>query len=271
MRADGADLALFEVEVVDADDHRCPTAMNMIDFKLEGAAEWRGGIAEGRDDNYILATSLPVECGVNRVLLRATTQPGKFRLTARADGLSPATFELESRSVSVVAGLSADKPWEGLPSYLELGPTPAGPSYSPSRRPLEIASTSAGSNAEDAALSLDDNELTKWSIGSARGNAWITYHLAEAQLLVEVCMIVESWRTASYPIRVLVDGRSVWAGNTPRSLGYVTISFEPERGNSVTVALEGVTSVHDEFGQIVEVTGVVDLSSSTRGRRLAIV
>jgi beta-galactosidase len=271
MRADGADLVLVEVEVVDAEGRRCPTAMNMIDFELEGAAEWRGGIAQGRDDNYILATSLPVECGVNRVLVRATTQPGKIRLMARADGLSPATLEFESRPVSVVAGLSVDKPWEGLPSYLELGPTPAGPSYSPTRRPIEIASTSAGSNAEEAALSLDDNELTKWSSGSDRSNAWITYHLKEAQLVDEVCLKLDSWRTASYPIRVLVDGRSVWAGNTPRSLGYVTISFEPERGNSVTVALEGVTSVHDEFGQIVEVTGVVDQSSSTRGRRLAIV
>jgi hypothetical protein len=270
-RADGSDLVLVQVEVIDAEGRRCPTAMDRIDFELEGVAEWRGGIAQGPEDNYVLATSLPVECGVNRVLIRATTQPGTVRLTARADGLSSASLELESRPVDMVAGLSADKPWEGLLSYLEFGPTPSGPSYTPTRRPIEIASTSAGSNAQNAALSLDDNELTNWNSGNDQDSAWISYHFDQTQLVDEVCLKLDRWRTTSYPIRLLVDGSVVWSGNTPRSLGYATISFEPVRGNSLTVALEGVTSIQDEFGQIVEVTGVVDQLSSRRGRRLAIV
>jgi hypothetical protein len=270
-RADGADLVLVQVEVVDAEVRGCPTAMNIINFELEGPAEWRGGIAQGREDNYILSTSLPVECGNNRILIRTTTKTGKIRLTARADGISSASLEFDSKPVSAIAGLSLDKPWDGLPSYLELGPTPPGPSYSPTRHPIEILSTSAGSNVEDAARSLDDDELTGWSSGINRGNAWISYHLEEAQLVNEVCLKLGSWRTASYPLCVLVDGRSVWAGRTPRSLGYVTISFEPERGKSVTIALDGVTSIHDEFGQIVEVTGAVDQSSARSDKRLAVV
>ncbi len=55
------------------------------------------------------------------------------------------------------------------------------------------------------------------------------------------------------------------------TLGYVTIAFDPVRGQSLTIASEGVTSIKDEFGQIIEVTGAVDQSSSRRGRRLAIV
>jgi hypothetical protein len=45
-RADGADVILAQVEVVDKDGNRCPTALNMIHFTLTGEAEWRGGIAQ---------------------------------------------------------------------------------------------------------------------------------------------------------------------------------------------------------------------------------
>ena len=56
--ADGADLALIQVEVVDKDGKRCPLDNRIIQFDLKGNAEWRGGIAQGKD-NYILNTSLP--------------------------------------------------------------------------------------------------------------------------------------------------------------------------------------------------------------------
>jgi beta-galactosidase len=49
--ADGHDLALVEVEVVDANGNRCPTALNMINYTLDGAAEWRGGMAMGPDNS----------------------------------------------------------------------------------------------------------------------------------------------------------------------------------------------------------------------------
>lgn len=271
LRADGADLVLVQVEVVDAQGQRCPTAMDMIEFELDGPAEWRGGIAQGREDNYVLAKNLPVECGVNRVLLRSTDHSGTVRLTARAEGLASAVLELQSKPVDSTGGLSLDMPWEGLPPYLAKGPTPREPAVSPTRRPIRIAAASAGSEERNASRSLDDNELTSWSSGEDRGNAWITYQFEAPQLVNEVCLKLDRWRTTSYPIRVLVDGESVWSGSTPRSLGYVTIAFDPVRGRSLTVASEGVTSIKDEFGQIIEVTGAVDQSSSRRGRRLSIV
>lgn len=272
-RADGADLVLVQVEVIDAEGRRCPTAMDTVAFELEGAAQWRGGIAQGREDNYILSTSVPVECGVNRVLLRAMNQPGRLHLTARAEGLTPATLNLESRPVDVVGGLSTNKPWEGLPSFLEYGPTPSGPSINATRLPIEITSTSAGANADDAIYSLDDNELTSWHSGGDSGDAWITYHFDKTQVIEQVCLKLDRWRTTSYPIRLLVDGKAVWSGNTPRSLGYVTLSFEPVRGRSLTVALDGVTSIKDEFGQIIEVAGEIDPSArdSRSSRGLSIV
>ena len=68
--ADGADFVLVDVEVVDAQGRRCPTSNAMIHFTLDGPAEWRGGLAQG-PDNYILSKDLPVECGVNRVIIRS--------------------------------------------------------------------------------------------------------------------------------------------------------------------------------------------------------
>jgi hypothetical protein len=124
MRADGADLALIEVEVVDAAGRRQPIALDMVDFKLDGPAEWRGGIAQG-PDNYILAHSLPVEGGVNRVLVRSTTDAGKITVSASAPGLKPATLELRSHPVSVTGGLAKQSASASLPSFLGRGPTPA--------------------------------------------------------------------------------------------------------------------------------------------------
>ena len=72
-KADGADMILLQVEVVDKQGLRCPLANNMIQFKLEGPAEWRGGIAQG-ENNCILSTKLPVECGINRALVRSLTR-----------------------------------------------------------------------------------------------------------------------------------------------------------------------------------------------------
>ena len=87
-KADGADMVLLQVEVTDKDGLRCPLANNKIHFELEGPAEWRGGIAQG-PDNYILSKDLPVECGINRALIRSLVQAGTVRIKAVADGLKP--------------------------------------------------------------------------------------------------------------------------------------------------------------------------------------
>src|SRR5260370_6895631 len=93
LRADGADVVLVDVEVVDAAGNRCPTALNLINFSISGPAEWRGGIAQG-PGNYILAKSLPVECGINRGLVRSSVDSGVLLLKAEAHGLKPAAVQL---------------------------------------------------------------------------------------------------------------------------------------------------------------------------------
>lgn len=251
LRADGADLALVEVEVIDANGLRCPTALNLVDFKLDGPAEWRGGIAQGKD-NYILAKSLPVECGVNRVLVRSTTEAGKITITASSAGLKPSSIKLTSKPVAVCDGLSLQRPGNDLSSYLERGPTPTSPSYKETRRSVEIVHVTAGSNPEHAAKSFDDDETTSWVSGRAAGEGWITYELAHPATLTEAVFKLPGWRQRSYPIRITVDGQEVFQGETPKSLGYVTLPLKPVTGRTVKVELIGNSKDKDEF-KLVEV------------------
>jgi len=60
-------------------------------------------------------------------------------------------------------------------------------------------------------------------------------------------MKLNNWRNRSYPIQLLVDGKKVYQGKTPTSLGYVTITFEPTTGTNLTVALQGASIDKDSF------------------------
>ena len=254
--ANGADLALIDVEVVDTEGNRCPTAMNKIEFSLEGPAQWRGGIAQGTD-NYILSKILPVECGINRVLIRSATVPGKIVLHAKSEGLKSDSVEIVSKPFLVNDGLSLEMPDAGLISNLERGPTPKEPSFAVSRMPVTIAGATAGVNQPDAALSYDGNETTSWANDGKLETGWIKYDLEKTVAVSGVALKLSGWRTQSYPIRITVDEKEVFKGATERNLGYYTVRFEPVSGKCITVALIGVNKDEDVFN-IVEVTGKKD-------------
>ena len=159
-KADGADILLVDVEVVDSEGRRCPLADNLVSFTINGPAEWRGGLAGGRDDNYVLQTSLPVECGVNRVMLRSTTTAGQITLSTQAEGLNPAHLSARTTVIDNQHGLSTYIASEHQPARYDRGPTPSTPSYRPSMTDVPIKAVRAGSNDSIAHLSIDDNELT---------------------------------------------------------------------------------------------------------------
>jgi beta-galactosidase len=97
--ADGSDVALFDVEAVDAKGERCPTFQQRVDFDLAGPGVWRGGYNSGKT-NSINNAFLDLECGINRVAVRSTRVAGLVTLTARCEGLKTATFALTSHSVA---------------------------------------------------------------------------------------------------------------------------------------------------------------------------
>jgi beta-galactosidase len=251
--ANGQDLSLVEVEVIDANGNRCPTALNTINFTLEGPAEWRGGMAMG-PDNYILTKSLPVENGVNRVLIRSTTTPGKITVKATADGLQPATLTLTSIPFAEKDGLAAQLPADGLPCRLDRGPTPSTPSYTITRTPLAIVKATAGAHADSAFASYDDNELSDWVNDGKLETAWIEYELERPATVSEVTLKLNNFRSRAYPLIITVDGKEVFAGSTKPTLGYYTIACKPKKGKNIRIQLARVAK--DEGGNMmVEVNG----------------
>jgi beta-galactosidase len=263
--ANGSDLALVDVEVIDAAGNRCPTALNLISFSFSGPAEWRGGIAQG-PHNYILSKTLPVAGGVNRAIIRSTRQPGRIELTATADGLRPASVAIISQPVVVVDGLSLEMPDAGLPSNFSRGPTPPPVPLTLTRQLLRIANASAGGNADQTSKSFDDDETTDWSSDGSPQTAWIKYDFERAVDVSEVVIKLVSWRTQSYPIRISVDNTVVFEDQSPRSLGYVTIKFKPVIGKSLKIELTGGVNNRDAFGNIIEIPGNPDPQSAA-GRK----
>jgi beta-galactosidase len=104
LRADGADVALIDVEVVDDQGRRCPTDDARVDFAVTGPAVWRGGYNSGKvnsTNNLYLNT----ECGINRVAVRSTLTPGTITVTATRTGLEAGTVEIDARPVGLKDGL----------------------------------------------------------------------------------------------------------------------------------------------------------------------
>jgi hypothetical protein len=302
---DGADLALVDVEVVDAKGRRVPTANDTVAFTLDGPAEWRGGIAQGdssgkprstvavqadavpgttptagtarNEDNYILSKTLPVEAGINRILLRAGKAPGLVRVTATASGLTPATLTIPTRAgPKMRGGLSRAFADAAQPGLLSRGPTPEGASYRVTRTTHRPSSVTAGANQADAVKTIDDNELSRWSSDGKPGTAWIEYRFDKAVTLNAIELKLVGWRSRAYPIRITLDGREVWRGQTERQLGYAAVNFPAAQGHVVRITQTAPTEDRDAFGNIVEVSnarqaGDTGADAVPPGWRLAIV
>jgi beta-galactosidase len=96
LKADGSDYLLIDVEAVDAEGRRCPTFERRVDFSLEGPGVWRGGYNSGKTDS-INHPYLNLECGINRVAVRAGRTAGPITVTARCRGLSDGKITVESQ------------------------------------------------------------------------------------------------------------------------------------------------------------------------------
>lgn len=269
--ADGADLVLVQIEVVDENGDRCPLANNMVKFDLQGPAEWRGGIAQGKD-NYVLSKELPVECGITRVMIRTTDKSGKITLKAEAEGLLSNEITFETKPVKVRNGLSSYFPAQNLPSRFDRGETPATPSYRDSKVDVKVDSIIAGCNQDDAMNSIDDNELSEWRNDGKSNTAWIAYKLERRAEIDDICIKLTGWRQRSYPLEVYAGNTLIWSGNTEKSLGYVHLLIDkPIRSDLITIKLKGATVDSDAFGQIIEVTeaqaGKLDLLDGKKKKK----
>jgi hypothetical protein len=290
-KADGADMALVQVEVVDKQGRRCPLDNTMIHFAMHGEGKWIGGIAtrnnkdflkdsEKKDpslldsankknlsDNYVGKMSLPVECGVNRVFVRSTPNPGEIVLSVTAEGLRPAYLTLKTQKAPAAEVLPALT----LKPVLDRGETPSAPSYRDSFTTVDITKVKVGSNEADARNSFDDNEMTEWKSDGQRENAWITYKLARKATISEITMKLTGWRQKCYPLEVYAGKQKVWEGITPATLGYVHIQIEkPVAAKELTVKMVAPVQDSKKFGLIKELAGgaanEMDRMKSTKGK-----
>lgn len=222
--------------------------------------------------NHVLADTLPVECGVNRVMLRSLPKSGRVRLVARAEGLPEAGIELETEAVGVVGGLSRQMPSDGLMPVLTRGETPATPSFVPSLREVAVMSAEAGSNRADARLSFDRNENSSWSSKAHADSAWISYRLVEQAAIDQLCMKMKGFRTTSYPIAVYAGDSLVWRGVTPKGLGYVHIRLRNcPLAQTYTIRLTGMSEAKDAFAGVTELDSSNDEKAVRGSRSLKII
>lgn len=268
--ADGNDMVLVEVEVQDKEGRRCPTATNMVDFAWEGPMDWRGGIAQG-PNNYILAESLPVEGGVNRVLLRTQYgRGGHVVVRAQANGLLGDSLSFGVSPVDDKSGLFIKHAAAGLPSNMQRGEGINKRPLQWTRRSLLIAGARAGANEHRASASFDDNELSDWVNDGRRSTAWIEYTLEKVSDIDEIDVKLNNFRSRAYPLQIFIDDKLVFDGETETTLGYYTITVPRTRGRRVKVQLKdssyvAAENLHAEIGGKKLDDGVARDDANARG------
>lgn len=285
-KADGADMALIQFEVVDKNGRRCPLDNRMVHFNLWGEGRWIGGIATKPNsdnsstensksnaangtpgmldgpstvstfDNFIRHTSLPVECGVNRVLVRSTENPGTIYLTVAAEGLAPVTTTMTTQAIDTRNGVSNYLPSMTLKPHLKRGETPSSPSYQDLAKGIDVISAKAGSNVESLVNSYDDNELSEWKSDGNKENAWITYQFANQVAVDEVVIKLTGWRNKCYPLAIYAGKKKVWEGISYATLGYVHIPIaKPIKNKELTIKMLGPAQDSNAFGDVKELAG----------------
>lgn len=301
-KADGNDVALVQVEVVDKAGRRCPLDNRLIKFTVGGPAEYRGGIAKTRGLgsqanqaalnsksaadagksaeladktvatlNHVLCDTLPVECGITRVMLRSRTKAGTVEITARAKGMADATLSLTTHAVAVNDGLSTYMPSDGLKCVLSHGETPRTPSFTPSRKEIAIIKAVAGSG-NDVRQSFDTYENTDWTSSPQLDSAWVTYTLSEKTRIDDICLKMKNFRATSYPIEVYAGNQLVWRGVTPKAITFTHIPLaNAPVTDTYTIRLAAPSSTKDAFGAVKELDGRNDEQISRESRSLKII
>lgn len=309
-KADGADMAIIQVEVVDKEGRRCPLDNRTIHFFCQGELEWLGGIATPNEDmqkklaaqkrntvinknetaeqkaarraagildstdsdntfdNYIRNINLPVECGVNRVLVRSTATPGDIKIFAGANGIKRvASIKLKTEKVDIENYM----PQRSLKCDLTRGETPSTPSYTDIKETIDIAGVKAGINQATAKNSYDDDETTEWQSDGKAENAWITYQFAKKETVDEIAVKLTGWRDKMYPLAIYAGKKKVWEGYTYTCLGYVHIKIgKPVKAKDITIKMVGDAKSKTQLGDTKELAGgkasSLDFIGITKGK-----
>ncbi|GLB49488.1 DUF4982 domain-containing protein [Neptunitalea lumnitzerae] len=95
LTANGEDISFVEVTVVDKNGIPCPTAQNQLNFKVNGAAEYRAACnGDATSLEMFHEPTMKVFNGKLVVLVKSGTTIGNATLTVRGKGLKKATLNL---------------------------------------------------------------------------------------------------------------------------------------------------------------------------------
>jgi len=214
--ADGTDPVIIEVEVVDEQGRRVPTDQARIDFEYSGPGRFLGGYNSGKQYSTF-KDYIDTEAGVNRVIVRSTREAGEFTLTAKRDGLVPATITLTSTRFEVVDGLTTEfraASTVELPDELpEYGPD-VRPPKTPKPRVLSSgkpakASSEEVSRGNTADKANDGGPTSRWAAGNGSANQWWKVDLQDIYDLTE--LQIDWYRSEAYYqyyIEVSTDDRN---------------------------------------------------------------
>ncbi|WP_168433048.1 DUF4982 domain-containing protein [Pontiella sulfatireligans] len=102
MTASGSDVVHIRAEIQDGQGNICPTAMNLVEFKVKGVGTMLG-VDNG--DPYLehsfVGEHMPAFNGLCQLLVKSTDEAGRIEITATADGL-------KSGSMIILSAPSAD-------------------------------------------------------------------------------------------------------------------------------------------------------------------
>jgi len=98
VNADGSDVALVKVDVVDDNGNVVPDADNLIQFAVTGNGKLLG-VDNGnqRDDDSFKLDHRKAFTGHAYAVIQASRKPGEIMLTVTADGLKPASVNLQTK------------------------------------------------------------------------------------------------------------------------------------------------------------------------------
>ncbi len=307
-RADGSDIRIAEVEAVDKNGQRYPLAHDMITFDVKGNGEYLGGVSgivseeekalnaaakpategeitsEGghsKDTNGVLSKDLMLEAGVIRVLVRSTTQAGDITLTASTKGYKPASLTATTVACPEKNGFYVDASgnvieadWASqLPMYLERGETPATPSYRQHYATVGVKNVEVPVNQETAMQMFDDNENTQWKSDGNLEKAWVKVTLEKATAIKNITLRLDGFRRTSYPLQVFADGKLVWEGYTPKTLGDCYINIDkPVKTDKYEIRMIGPATVKEAFGSMTELAAKKNVSTkASKSNTLSII
>ena len=102
VNADGEDVSLVKVRILDAQGRLVPTAGNEVQFRLEGPGEIIGvGNGDPSSHEPDKADKRSAFNGLAMVIIQATKQPGVIQLTAESSGLQTAVVEITTAKAAI--------------------------------------------------------------------------------------------------------------------------------------------------------------------------